>query len=156
MTAETMEASLNAFDLERFLSAQDGIIDTALAELRQGRKRSHWMWFVFPQIEGLGTSAMSRTYALGSLDEARAYLAHPLLGKRLEDCTGAVLAIEGKTLNDIFGSPDDIKFQSSMTLFAVASGGKDGLFQHALDRLCAGKADARTLDILDRPHTGPA
>jgi uncharacterized protein (DUF1810 family) len=145
---------MTTIDLDRFVTAQEGAFETALAELRQGRKRSHWMWYIFPQLEGLGMSAMSRRYAITSLAEAKAYLAHPLLGSRLEDCTGAVLALEGKTLNAIFGSPDDMKFQSSMTLFALASGG--GLFQRALDRYCGGQADARTLDLLERPRTGPA
>src|SRR3954470_2345249 len=108
-----------AFDRERFVTAQAPVFATALAELQAGQKRSHWMWFVFPQLRGLGRSAMARHYGVGSLAEARAYLAHPLLGPRLIECTCAVLAIEGRPLHAIFGSPDDVKFCSSMTLFSL-------------------------------------
>jgi uncharacterized protein (DUF1810 family) len=118
-------------------------------ELRNGRKRSHWMWFVFPQIGGLGHSAMARRYAIASCDEALAYLKHPTLGPRLRECTQTVCAIEGRSLGEIFGSPDDLKFRSSMTLFEAVSG--DPLFRSALDKFCAGESDPATLSILKKP-----
>lgn len=108
------------FDLRRFVEAQAPVMERVLAELRAGRKRSHWMWFVFPQIEGLGRSAMAQTYAIHSAAEARAFLAHPLLGDRLRDCVRLVLAAE-RPLAAIFGAPDDVKFRSCMTLFAAAA-----------------------------------
>ncbi|WP_033341386.1 DUF1810 domain-containing protein [Catenuloplanes japonicus] len=106
-------------DLQRFVDAQEGVHDRALAELRAGEKRSHWMWFVFPQIAGLGRSDMARRYALGSLDEARAYLDHPVLGHRLRECAQAVLDAEGRTAEQIVGGIDAVKLRSSMTLFAL-------------------------------------
>lgn len=133
------------FDLDRFVVAQQPAIGAAQAELAAGRKRSHWMWFVFPQLKGLGTSATALRYGLASLAEARAYLAHPLLGRRLRHCTGLVLAVTDRGLHEIFGSPDDMKFRSSMTLFALAG---DGPFREAVDRLCGGRPDQRTLDLL--------
>ena len=108
------------------------------------------MWFVFPQLRGLGHSAMAKRYGIGSLDEARAYLAHPLLGPRLIECTRAVLAIEGRSLHAIFGSPDDMKFCSSMTLFSLAPEEDEIVFRQALDRFCDGRADERTLALLGR------
>ena len=108
--------------LERFVDAQRGVYPTALAELRAGAKRSHWMWFIFPQINGLGHSATTKFYALKSLEEARRYLAHPVLGPRLEECAQAVLAVEGRSVSEIFGYPDDLKLKSSMTLFARVAG----------------------------------
>ncbi len=108
------------FDLARFVDAQHGTYDQALQELTAGHKQSHWMWFIFPQLAGLGSSAMAERYAIGSLDEARAYLQHPLLGERLRICTAAVNAVRGRTAGQVFGSPDDMKFRSSMTLFALA------------------------------------
>ncbi len=137
------------FDLERFVTAQAPIFQTALDELKAGQKRSHWMWFVFPQLRGLGRSSMARFYGVGSLDEARAYLAHPLLGTRLDLCTEAVLAVRGRSLAAIFGAPDDMKFHSSMSLFARAAGGGDSAFRRALDRYCGGRMDERTLALLD-------
>src|SRR4051812_39696688 len=101
-------------DLQRFAAAQEPVFSTALAELRAGRKRTHWMWFIFPQLRGLGRSPTAIYYGIGSLDEARAYLAHPVLGPRLDLCTDAVLGVEGRTLHEIFGSPDNMKFHSSM------------------------------------------
>jgi uncharacterized protein (DUF1810 family) len=106
------------------------------------------MWFVFPQLRGLGHSAMAQRYGLGSLAEAKAYLAHPLLGSRLQDCTRAVLAVEGRSLHAIFGSPDDLKFCSSMTLFALAANEDDSVFRQALDHCCGSHADERTLALL--------
>ena len=134
--------------LDRFTQAQEPVIDGVMQELRAGRKRSHWMWFIFPQMRGLGQSATAKFYGIASLDEARAYLAHPVLGPRLEDCTRAVLAIERRTLRDIFGSPDDVKYCSSMTLFVIAAGNNDTLFRSALARHCDGRMDDRTLALL--------
>ena len=137
------------FNLSRFVDAQEPLFDTALAELRAGRKRSHWMWFVFPQLRGLGSSHMATFYGLSSLDEACAYLRHPDLGPRLILCTRAVLAIEGRSLDAIFGSPDDMKFRSSMTVFAVAAGEGDDTFRRALDRFCGGRMDERTMSLME-------
>jgi uncharacterized protein (DUF1810 family) len=136
------------FDLQRFLTAQAPVHVQALAELRDGRKRSHWMWFVFPQLRGLGSSEMAQRYGLSGLAEARAYLAHPVLGGRLVACTEAVLAVEGRPLHEIFGSPDDLKFGSSMTLFSLAAEDGPNAFAEAIDRLCGGSADQRTLALL--------
>jgi uncharacterized protein (DUF1810 family) len=133
-------------DLSRFVSAQAAVYPEALAELKEGRKRTHWMWFVFPQIAGLGVSPTARRYAIRSLDEARAYLAHPVLGPRLEECARAVLGVDGKTAEDIFGYPDDLKLRSSMTLFARAAN-DPGVFQAVLDRYYDGP-DPKTLDLL--------
>lgn len=138
------------FDLCRFVEAQADSLATALAELRAGRKRSHWIWYVFPQIAGLGSSPMARRYAIASLDEARAYLAHPVLGPRLRECTQAALAGATGSAHDLFGSPDDLKFRSSMTLFAAAAPG-DPLFERALDRFYDGGRDERTLATLRAP-----
>ena len=138
----------DAFHLERFVTAQAPVYTAALAELQAGRKRSHWMWFVFPQLRGLGHSAMAYRYGIGSLDEARAYLANPLLGSRLVECTLAVLATKGQSLHSIFGSPDDMKFCSSMTLFSLAADDGDRVYRQALDRYCGGRADKRTLALL--------
>src|SRR5262245_14233201 len=107
------------YDLDRFVDAQNGAYERALSELRAGHKRSHWMWFIFPQIAGLGSSSMAEKYAIRSAEEASAYLADPVLGSRLLRCVDAVLAIEGKSAHEIFGSPDDLKLRSSMTLFAA-------------------------------------
>ncbi len=133
-------------ELSRFLDAQSGVYETALEELRSGRKSSHWMWFVFPQLAGLGTSEMSRRYAISSLEEAKAYLAHPVLGGRLCECTRAVLD-SGENISTIFTYPDDLKFRSSTTIFAVASGGRDP-FTEALQRLYQGHPDHETLKLL--------
>lgn len=137
----------DAFDLQRFVDAQARNYDDALAELRAGCKTSHWMWYVLPQVAGLGFSAMAQTYAIGSLAEARAYLAHPVLGRRLRDCVAAALAAPGRTAHEIFGSPDDLKFRSSLTLFAQAAP-EEPLFRQALDRYFGGEADPATLRIL--------
>jgi uncharacterized protein (DUF1810 family) len=135
------------FDLERFVAAEAGIYETALDELRAGRKRTHWMWFVFPQLAGLGSSPTAQRYAISGLDEARAYLAHPILGERLRACTAAVLALAGRTAHDIFGSPDDLKFRSSLTLFQHAAP-DEPLFAEALARYFGGAPDPRTLALL--------
>jgi len=135
------------FNLDRFVRAQADIYDRALGELRRGKKQSHWMWFIFPQIDGLGSSAMTREYAIKSIDEARAYLGHPVLAKRLNECTEAVLAVEGRTALEIMGRPDDVKLKSSMTLFERAAG-QDSVFAKLLDKYYAGERDAKTLAIL--------
>ncbi|QNI37245.1 DUF1810 domain-containing protein [Edaphobacter albus] len=137
----------NSHDLERFLAAQENVYDQAQAELRAGKKRSHWMWFIFPQIQGLGSSEMAERYAISSLEEAKAYLEHPILGTRLRECTGIVLNLEGKTAIEIFGYPDDLKFHSSMTLFAHAASmsEEDLIFSRALDKYFVGKEDAATI-----------
>jgi len=132
--------------LERFVEAQEGVYPRALAELKAGRKQSHWMWFIFPQIAGLGHSPMAQMYAIQSLDEAHAYLAHPLLGTRLRACCEAVLAVEGRSAHQIFGSPDDLKFRSSLTLFDLAS--PNDIFRAALDKYFAGEPDPLTLQKL--------
>jgi uncharacterized protein (DUF1810 family) len=135
-------------DLARFLDAQAPVIDQVRAELAAGAKRTHWMWFVFPQVQGLGSRPMARRYALAGLDEARAWLAHPVLGPRLEDLTRLVLSAPAdRQAHDIFGSPDDHKFRSSMTLFARAAP-EAPVFRDALDRFFGGAEDPRTLEIL--------
>ncbi|HEV7600167.1 MAG TPA: DUF1810 domain-containing protein [Bradyrhizobium sp.] len=136
------------FDLHRFVDAQAPLYAQVMSELRHGRKRSHWMWFVFPQIAGLGHSAMAHRYAIASCDEALAYLEHPTLGPRFRECTQTVCAIEGRSLGEIFGSPDDLKFRSSMTLFEAVFG--DPIFGIALDKFCAGERDLATLAILKK------
>lgn len=135
--------------LERFAAAQDGIYPQVLSELSAGRKRSHWMWFIFPQLAGLGSSAMARHYAIASLAEARAYLSHPVLGARLRECSALVLAVQGATVHGIFGSPDNMKFHSSMTLFAQAAPDQ-ALFRACLDKYFGGAPDRATLDLLDK------
>jgi len=133
--------------LERFVEAQDGGVHAqALSELRNGRKTSHWMWFVFPQVAGLGSSSTSQRYAIGSLAEARAYLDHPVLGPRLVECAEAVLTHPDRSAREIMGSPDDAKLRSSMTLFALA--GSDPVFQQVLDVFFAGERDPRTVELL--------
>jgi uncharacterized protein (DUF1810 family) len=136
-------------DLSRFVVAQEGIYPQALAELRSGRKQSHWMWFVFPQIAGLGRSAMAQLYAIADLDEARAYVAHPILGPRLRECTGAMLANSGTSTRAILGEIDAVKLRSSMTLFEAA-GGDGALFGACLDAFFDGARDPATLDLLER------
>lgn len=143
----------DANDLGRYLEAQDArdgattVYERALAELRAGQKRTHWIWFVLPQIQGLGSSPMAQRYAIADLAEARAYLAHPVLGPRLHDCVAAILAVEGKSARDILGSPDDMKFRSCLTLFARA-GEDDGVFRTALARFYGGVEDAATVGRL--------
>jgi uncharacterized protein (DUF1810 family) len=137
------------FDLERFVTAQEPILEAVLAELRAGRKRTHWMWFVFPQLAGLGRSSTARFYGIGSIEEARVYLAHPVLGPRLDLCTGIVLASDNSSLHAIFGSPDDLKFRSCMTLFSRAAADPDNPFRQALDRWCDGRPDQQTLALID-------
>lgn len=142
-----------AFDLQRFVAAQAPVIAQVRRELSEGRKRSHWMWFVFPQLAGLGHSAMARRYAISSLDEARAFLDHPLLGPRLVDCTRLVNAIDGRSIHDIFGGPDDLKFRSSMTLFSMVQGA-DSAFAAALTKYFGGVPDRLTLERLAGGEAG--
>jgi uncharacterized protein (DUF1810 family) len=138
----------NAFDLACFVTAQAALFDKALAELTAGRKRSHWMWFIFPQLRGLGQSPTAQFYGIGALGEAQAYYAHKLLGPRLIQCTQAVLESRAPSLHAIFGSPDDLKFRSSMTLFEAAAPVQP-VFGQALRRWCDGERDRRTLEMLD-------
>ena len=137
------------FNLERFVTAQAPVFATVINELRAGRKRTHWMWFIFPQLAGLGRSSTARFYGISSIDEARAYLGHPLLGPRLELCTRIVLASESSSLHAMFGSPDDMKFRSCMTLFSLATDDRDNPFRHALERRCSDSPDERTLALID-------
>ena len=136
------------YDLQRFVKAQDPVIDDVREELRSGRKRTHWMWFVFPQMEGLGESRMAQRYAIASRGQAEAYLNHPTLGPRLRECTEIVNGVEGRSANDIFGSPDDLKFRSSITLFE-AVGDDPAPFRTALDRYYDGERDSKTLELLE-------
>jgi uncharacterized protein (DUF1810 family) len=135
------------FNLQRFVDAQDGVFDRVCSELRAGRKRSHWMWYIFPQISGLGSSATAQKFAISSQAEAKAYLDHPLLGSRLRACTELVNAIEGRSIEEVFGYPDHLKFHSSMTLFARAAPQDPG-FQAALQKFFGGHEDAGTLERL--------
>ena len=140
----------DGFDLGRFEAAQAPLIERVLGELRAGAKRSHWMWFVFPQLVGLGHSPMAQRYAISSLDEARVYMAHAVLGPRLIECTRLVNAVEGRSVRDIFGSPDDMKFRSSMTLFAKATP-DETVFREALDRYFGGDEDPKTAAMTAAP-----
>lgn len=141
---------LDPFHLRRFVDVQEGVYPAVVRELKAGRKRSHWMWYIFPQLAGLGSSAMARKYAISSGDEARAYSSHPVLGARLRECTGLVLAVEGRAIDQIFGFPDHLKFQSCMTLFAHCAADAT-LFHAALEEYFAGKADQCTLRALSSP-----
>jgi|UPI0000E91ADA uncharacterized protein (DUF1810 family) len=136
------------FDLDRFVSAQEASYESALAEIRRGRKRSHWMWFVFPQLVGLGRSETARHYAIASLDEARAYLAHPLLGTRLRACVEALQDLDHGSAEAVFGDIDALKLRSSLTLFEQASG--ERLFAAAIERWFDGRRDEATLRLLGR------
>jgi uncharacterized protein (DUF1810 family) len=140
----------DTFDLQRFVDAQDGVYKTVLGELRAGRKRSHWIWFVFPQLRGLGRSATAHHYGIASLEEARGYLAHAVLGPRLRECTRLVAGIEGASAEQIFGRPDDLKVRSSMTLFARASADPDVAsdFRAVLDKFYGGEEDPLTVEQL--------
>lgn len=139
----------DTFDLSRFIDAQDRAYDLALVELKNGQKRTHWMWYIFPQVDGLGYSATSKYYAIKSLEEARQYLNHPVLGQRLLECAEAVFAVESRSASEIFGYPDDLKLKSSMTLFAyIAVPGC--VFSRVLDKYFNGEQDTLTLQILDK------
>jgi uncharacterized protein (DUF1810 family) len=135
------------YDLLRFVEAQAPLYEQVLAELGEGRKRSHWIWFIFPQLAGLGHSAMAQRFAIASLDEAKAYLAHPVLGARLRECARLVLAVQERSIHDIFGSPDDLKFRSSMTLFSRADP-TEPVFQLCLLKYFAGQGDPQTPALL--------
>ena len=137
------------YDLARFVQAQQTNYADALAEITRGRKTSHWMWYVFPQLQGLGYSAMAQRYAISDLDEARAYLAHPVLGPRLVACAEAALGVPGRSAHEIFGSPDDLKLHSSATLFAHVST-TGSVFEQLLDRYFDGAPDAATVRLLGR------
>jgi uncharacterized protein (DUF1810 family) len=135
------------YDLQRFLDAQRVCFEHVSRELSESQKQSHWMWFIFPQLKGLGHSAMANRYGISSRDEAETYLKHPILGSRLRHCTQLVLFVEGRTIEQIFGSPDDLKFRSSMTLFA-STAGENQIFKNALQKYFAGKPDQLTLHRL--------
>jgi uncharacterized protein (DUF1810 family) len=135
------------FDLRRFVDAQDRVYDTVLAELRAGAKRSHWIWFVFPQLRGLGRSATAQHYGISSLDEARAYLTHPVLGQRLRECARLIADIDGRSADDIFGFPDNVKVRSSMTLFSRATDDAAD-FRAVLDKFYDGVGDPATVQLL--------
>ena len=143
---DSAEAS-DPYDLDRFVRAQGRDYDRALEEIRRGRKRSHWMWYVFPQFEGLGFSSASRLYSIKSVAEAAAYLAHPILGPRLTECAEAALSVEGRSAFEIFGSPDDMKLRSSATLFARMSPPASA-FHRLLDRYFQGEPDRKTLELM--------
>ena len=135
------------YDIGRFVAAQEADYARALSEIRRGRKQSHWMWYIFPQLDGLGQSSMSRRYSISSLDEARAYLEHPVLGPRLVECMEAVAAVDGPSAREIFGSPDDVKLRSCATLFACAAPASR-VFRGLLDKYFEGIPDRRTLELL--------
>jgi uncharacterized protein (DUF1810 family) len=137
------ERMSDQYDLERFLEAQRKKYEQACAELRMGRKLSHWMWFIFPQIRGLGITSTNFQYAISGMAEARAYLEHPVLGSRIRECVDIVMEIEDKAIEEIFGYPDNLKFHSSMTLFAEV---EDGIFRKALQRYFDGVGDWKTLE----------
>jgi uncharacterized protein (DUF1810 family) len=135
------------FDLERFVNAQSGSYAAALGEIRAGRKHSHWIWYVFPQLRGLGVSSASQHYGISGIDEARAYLNHPVLGPRLVECAEALLALEGRTASAIMPYPDDLKLRSSMTLFERIAG-HGSVFSRVLEKYYQGHRDTRTLELL--------
>ncbi|MDQ2642614.1 MAG: DUF1810 domain-containing protein [Myxococcota bacterium] len=137
------------FHLARFLTAQDGVYASVVKELREGTKTSHWMWFVFPQVRGLGKSATAERFALSGVDEAVAYVGHPVLGARLRECVEIVNGLRGLSALQVFGTPDDLKFRSSMTLFAVAAP-NERLFREALSRYYGGEPDQRTLSLVGK------
>lgn len=142
-----MASSADPYNLQRFLDAQSPELEQVRVELRAGQKRSHWMWFVFPQLRGLGRSELASYYGISSPEEAKAYLAHPVLGPRLKECTRLVIMVEGRSIDDILGYPDNLKFRSSMTLFASAES-DDPIFREALQKYFVGEPDQRTLDLL--------
>ncbi|MBD2119412.1 DUF1810 domain-containing protein [Trichocoleus sp. FACHB-262] len=137
------------YDLNRFVQAQERDYERALSEVKNGRKRSHWMWYIFPQFDGLGFSATSKQYAIKSVAEAKAYLSHPILGPRLIACGEAALNVEGRTAHEIFGSPDDMKLKSCATLFAYVSP-EGSVFEQVLNKFFQGDRDQKTLDLLAR------
>ena len=148
MTSHEHSDKNRTFNLTRFVSAQEGTFDVALSELRRGRKESHWMWFIFPQIDGLGSSPTSRKYAIRSQDEARAYQNHPVLGPRLLDCCRAILSAEAKSASDIMGYPDDMKLRSSMTIFSLVAG-PHSEFREVIEKYFKGQPDRRTMELVN-------
>lgn len=142
-----MAGSDDPFDLSRFVEAQQPVYEQVCAELREGRKRSHWIWFIFPQLRGLGHSPTAQFFAIRSRAEAGAYLRHSVLGARLRECTALVNAVEGRAVGDIFGFPDDLKFRSSITLFAEVAP-EETVFRQALDKYFEGEPDERTVELL--------
>lgn len=147
MAANQTNEQDDPFDLNRFVRAQEESYARALAEISSGQKRSHWMWYIFPQIDGLGSSPTTKFYAIKSLQEAQQYLIHPVLGKRLQECVERLLGLEGRTVSEIFGYPDDLKLRSCLTLFANVAG-QSSPFERVLTKYFHGERDARTLDIL--------
>jgi uncharacterized protein (DUF1810 family) len=141
------------YDLSRFLRAQDVDYERAVVEIKSGQKRSHWMWYIFPQIDGLGVSSLSKRYSLKSLDEARAFLQHPILGPRLLACAEAVASVEGRSATEIFGSPDDLKLRSCATLFACVSS-PGSVFDRLLAKYYRGRRDGKTLQLLGIDSAG--
>lgn len=150
MTTSSNPPAADPFDLGRFLAAQADDYDRALSEVRGGRKQTHWMWYVFPQLDGLGASPTARHYAIRSRAEARAYLAHPVLGPRLAECAGAAVGVEGRSATAVFGSPDDLKLRSCATLFAAVSA-LGSVFERLLAKYFDGRPDDRTLRLLADP-----
>jgi uncharacterized protein (DUF1810 family) len=149
ITTNDNKSGDNLFQLNRFIQAQEKIYDSVLEELRDGQKQSHWMWYIFPQIDGLAYSATSKYYAIKSIEEAQRYLHHPVLGMRLVECAKTVLAIEGRSISQIFGYPDDMKLKSSMTLFAYVAS-PHSVFIRLLDKYFNGERDEKTLQLLDK------
>ena len=149
-----MALTADPYDLNRFVEAQKQSYDRALAEIRDGQKQTHWMWYIFPQMEGLGASSMAQRYSISSLAEAEAYLEHPLLGARLRECAEAVLGVEGRSARAVFGSPDDLKLRSSATLFALVSPA-GSVFHRLLDTYFEGEPDRQTLRLLGLPADRP-
>jgi uncharacterized protein (DUF1810 family) len=147
MSDPAVSTTNDPYDLNRFVEAQEGDYAQALSEITAGRKRTHWMWYIFPQVAGLGTSSTARDYAIRDLAEAKAYLAHPLLGARLQACAEALLQVEGRSAGEIFGSPDDLKLRSCATLFARALP-PGSVFERVLDRFYGGEPDPKTLELL--------
>jgi len=144
-------STTDSFDLQRFVDAQTPSFDEVCSELKHGQKRSHWMWFIFPQLKGLGASPMAVRYAISGRKEAEAYLQHEILGPRLRECTKLVLEVEGRSIRQIFGTPDDLKFRSSMTLFANAAR-EDRIFEQALQKYFAGQPDTVTIEKLQEKN----
>ena len=138
----------NSFDLNRFISAQNQVYNRVLAELKNGCKRSHWIWYIFPQLDGLAPSTTSKYYAIKSRQEAIAYLNHPILGARILECANTILAVEGKTVSEIFGYPDDLKLKSSMTLFSEVT--TDSVFALVLNKYFQGEQDEKTLQLIKK------
>ncbi len=148
MNARTQSEGEDPFELSRFVTAQESVFEVALQELRSGSKESHWMWFIFPQLAGLGSSAMAKKYAIRSLEEAHAYLNHAVLGPRMIDCCRALLSVNGKSAAEIMGSPDDVKLKSSMTLFSLVTETHPE-FRKVLGKYFESQRDQRTLTLLD-------